>query len=417
MLSMENKSGILRKERKVINLVSSAHFFSHFYLLTLPPLFLTIKEDLGVTFTELGTIVSIYAVGSFMGQYPMGVFADKYGPRWVLICGMLTVSTAFILMGLIPIYWVLVGLALAAGLGDSVFHPANFVVLTASVAPKRSGRAYAFHAFSGFAGFATAPIVVDALRVTWSWHFALIAVGCLGVMMTLVLVFNKELLTDEENKSHLNTDPSLVKQTIKVMGVMEFIKFRPILIFFLFYVAVALAGSGIQQFSSSALPLMYEANVSAANQVLFAYMVAISIGILVGGYIADKVTRIDMVATIGYLIGIVMIGIVALQFLPFIFAAIALAIAGFMMGIVMPSRDVLVRAVTPKGNAGKAFGFVNSGFGFAGIIGPLIFGRIMDSGQITWIYYGAAIFMGITIITAIAAGRFARAEISYQPAE
>lgn len=409
--------GILRKERKVINLVSAAHFFSHFFILTLPPLFLTIKEDLNITFTQLGMMVSVYAVGSFVGQYPMGVFADKYGPRWILICGILIVSVAFILMGLIPVYWIMVGLALMAGLGDSVFHPANFVVLTASVAPERSGRAYAFHAFAGFAGFAAAPIVVDAFRVFWNWHFALISVGCLGVIMTLVLISNKDLLIGEEKKSHLDQVLAPSGKPAQVMGVLEFIKFPPILILFFFYVAVALAGSGIQQFSPSALPVMYEADVSAANQVLFVYMVTISIGILAGGYIADKVTRLDMVATVGYLIGIIMICVVALKALPFIFAAAALAIAGFMMGIVMPSRDVLVRAVTPKGNAGKAFGFVNSGFGFAGIIGPLIFGRIMDSGQITWIYYGAAIFMGLTIITALAAGRFARGKIIYQPAE
>ena len=414
---MINQASILRKERKVINLVSAAHFFSHFFILTLPPLFLTIKEDLGITFTQLGVVVSVYAVGSFVGQYPMGVFADKYGPRWILICGILTVSLAFILMGLIPIYWFMVGLALIAGLGDSVFHPANFVVLTATVAAERSGRAYAFHAFAGFAGFAAAPIVVDAFRVFWNWHFALVSVGCLGLIMTIVLIVNKDLLISEEKEPHLDQVLLPSRTPGQIMGVIEFIKFPPILILFFFYVAVALAGSGIQQFSPSALPVMYETDISTANQVLFIYMANISIGILVGGYIADKVTRLDMVATIGYLIGIIMICVVALKSLPFVFAAAALAVAGFMMGIVMPSRDVLVRAVTPKGNAGKAFGFVNSGFGFAGIIGPLIFGRIMDSGQITWIYYGAAIFMGFTIITALAAGHFARAKTIYKAAE
>ena len=414
---MINQASILRKERKVINLVSAAHFFSHLFILTLPPLFLTIKEDLGITFTQLGVVVSVYAVGSFVGQYPMGVFADKYGPRWILICGILTVSLAFILMGLIPIYWFMVGLALIAGLGDSVFHPANFVVLTATVAPERSGRAYAFHAFAGFAGFAAAPIVVDAFRVFLNWHFALISLGCFGVIMTIVLIVNKDLLISEEKESHLNQVLWPSRTPGQIMGVLEFIKFPPILILFFFYVAVALAGSGIQQFSPSALPVMYETDISTANQVLFIYMANISIGILVGGYIADKVTRLDMVATIGYLIGIIMICVVALKSLPFVFAAAALAVTGFMMGIVMPSRDVLVRAVTPKGNAGKAFGFVNSGFGFAGIIGPLIFGRIMDSGQITWIYYGAAIFMGFTIITALAAGHFARAKMIYRAAE
>lgn len=406
---MKKKMDLIRQERKVVNLISGAHFFSHFYLLTLPPLFLTIKQDLNVTFTQLGALVSVYAIGSFVGQYPMGVFSDKYGPRWILISGMCTVSIVFIIMGLLPFYSIMIILALLAGLGDSVFHPANFVVLTASIAEKRVGRAYAFHAFAGFAGFAAAPIVVDSFRVLWDWKLALISVGVLGLIMTSILFFHKDLLIGEKKyTTNKLSGENSYRDPAEVMGVLEFIKFPPIIVLFFFYVAVALAGSGIQQFSSSALPAMYDVDVSTANQILFLYMVTISFGILVGGYIADKATRLDMVATICYLIGIAMICFVALQFFSFIFAAAALAIAGLMMGIVMPSRDVLVRTVTPAGNAGKAFGFVNSGFGFAGIIGPIIFGKIMDLGQFTWIYYGAAMFMGLTIVTALVAGRFAR---------
>ena len=405
---------VRKKERYVIWLISSAHFFSHFYLLTLPPLFLAMKEDLNVTFTELGVIVSVYAVGSFSGQYPMGVFADKYGPRWLLIFGMLTVSTAILLMGLFPFYWVMVGLALIAGWGDSVFHPADFVVLTASVHPKRSGRAYATHAFSGFAGFAAAPVVVDFLRAEWSWQFALIVVGVCGLIMTMVLLSNKKILIGEDEATHGSADKS---QPGKSMGVFEFFKYPPILILFFFYVAVALGGQGIQQFSPSALPQVFDIELSTANHILFVYMAGISAGVLVGGYIADKVQRMELVATVGYLISIIMVCLIGMNFMRFTLAAIALVVAGFMSGIVMPSRDVLVRAVTPKGNAGKAFGFVNSGFGFGGMVAPIIYGGIMDSGVVTNIYFATAVFMFFAIVTAVAAGRYARTSTAAQPAD
>ncbi len=411
---MPDENAVRKKERYVVGLVSAAHFFSHFYILALPPLFLAMKEDLGVTFTELGLITAVYAVGSFTGQYPMGILADKFGPRWFLIFGTLTVSSVFVLMGLFPIYWVMVVLALFAGWGDSVFHPADFVVLTASVRPKRSGRAYATHAFAGFAGFAAAPVIVDPLRVYFSWQTALVVIGCLGLVMTAVLLANKSLLIGEEETPHPEQATSPPSQS---MGVMEFIKFRPILILFFFYVAVALAGNGIQQFSPSALPSMYGIELSTANRVLFLFMVGISVGVLVGGYIADKVQRLELVATVGYVVAIITLCIVALNVLPFYLAATALVLGGFMTGIVMPSRDVLVRAVTPKGNAGKAFGFVNSGFGFGGMVGPLIFGSIMDSGAVTGIYYASAGFMFFAIVTALAAGRYARAGTAAQPAE
>jgi MFS family permease len=126
---------------------------------------------------------------------------------------------------------------------------------------------------------------------------------------------------------------------------------------------------------------------------------------------------LELVATVSYIISIITLCIVALNFLPFFLAAAALVLGGFMTGIVMPSRDVLVRAVTPKGNAGKAFGFVNSGFGFGGMVGPLIFGSIMDSGEVNGIYYASAGFMFFAIITALAAGHYARAGTASQPAE
>jgi FSR family fosmidomycin resistance protein-like MFS transporter len=414
MNNKDTQKKVRQKELYVIGLISSGHFFSHFYLLTLPPLFLAIKEDLSITFTELGVIVSVYAMGSFSGQYPMGVFADKYGPRWLLVFGMLTVSSAILLMGLFPVYWIMVCLALFAGWGDSVFHPANFVVLTASVHPKRSGRAYATHAFSGFAGFAAAPIIVDALRVSWDWNIALIVVGLCGLVMASVLFANKNILIGEDQSTHENKDN---RQPIQSMGVFEFFKFPPILILFLFYIAVALGGQGIQQFSPSALPKMFDIELSTANHVLFAYMAGISIGVLVGGYVADKIKHMEMVATVGYLVSIIMVCIIGMNFLSFSIAAIALVIAGFMSGIVMPSRDVLVRAVTPKGNAGKAFGFVNSGFGFGGMVAPIIYGGIMDSGQVTNIYFATAVFMFFAIVTAVAAGRYARINAATQPAE
>jgi len=233
-------------------------------------------------------------------------------------------------------------------------------------------------------------------------------------VMTLVLLANKSLLIGEDESSHPEETQSQPSQS---MGVMEFIKFRPILILFFFYVAVALAGNGIQQFSPSALPSMYGIDVSTANQVLFLFMAGIMGGVLLGGYIADKVSRLELVATVGYLAGVIMTCIVALNILPFEWAAAALVLGGFMTGIVMPSRDVLVRAVTPKGNAGKAFGFVNSGFGFGGMVGPLIFGTIMDSGEVANVYYASAGFMFFAIVTALAAGRYARTGPAAQPAQ
>ena len=77
----------------------------------------------------------------------------------------------------------------------------------------------------------------------------------------------------------------------------------------------------------------------------------------------------------------------------------AMSAAGFCSGVIMPSRDMIVRAVTPPGSFGKVFGFVTTGFNIGGIISPLIFGAIMDHGSPRLVFLLVAAFSLIAIVT------------------
>ena len=77
----------------------------------------------------------------------------------------------------------------------------------------------------------------------------------------------------------------------------------------------------------------------------------------------------------------------------------AMSAAGFCSGVIMPSRDMIVREVTPPGSFGKVFGFVTTGFNIGGIISPLIFGAIMDHGSPKLVFLLVAAFSLIAIVT------------------
>ncbi len=406
---------ILREERAAVGLVSAAHFFSHFYLLVTPFLFLSIQAEMGLSFTQLGLITAFYATGSAGGQFLMGIYVDRHGPRWFLILGMLTVAVAFILMGLATAYWMLLVLGLIAGLGDSVFHPADFSVITSTVHEDRLGRSYAFHAFAGFAGFGAAALIVPFINNLLDWHLTLIVLGAVGVLMTAILFVERarfEMISERP-------EDQLVQKSGSVLGEMwKYATMAPIFMLFLFYVMIAWSGQAIQQFSPAALPILYGVSEFGASSAVFAYLFAITIGILAGGYLADKTKRFDLIAGLGYGISIVLLIGVAMLALPFSLVVMALALAGFLSGLVMPSRDMVVQAVSPPGSAGKAFGFVNMGFGIGGMIGPVIFGAIMDTGFVQGIYYGSALFMFFAIVTGLAAARYAAVpQGEPQPAE
>ena len=405
----------LRKERAAVGLVSAAHFFSHFYLLVIPFLFLSIQAEMGLSFTQLGVITGLYAAGSAGGQFIMGIYVDRHGPRWFLILGLLTVALAYIMMGMATAYWMLLALGFVAGLGDSVFHPADFSVITTAVHENRLGRSYALHAFAGFAGFGAAALVVPFVNSLVNWHVTLVSLGGAGVVVTAMLYFERHRFEMMSERS----EEDRTKKSGTVMGDMKkFASMSPILMLFFFYVMVAWAGQGIQQFSPAALPILYGVGEAGVSTAVFGFLFSITMGILVGGYLADKTTRFDLIASLGYGVSIALLIAVAMVVLPFSLVIVAFALTGFLSGLVMPSRDMLVSAVSPPDAAGKAFGFVNMGFGIGGMVSPVIFGLIMDTGFVPGLYYGTALFMFFAIVTALMAARYAVApQGKPQPAE
>ena len=156
-------------ERWALSLISSGHYLSHFYGLVLPPLFPLLKTEFDISYIELGLAITAYSLLGGILQAPVGFLVDRLGPSRVLLSGMALIAASVLLMGFVSSYWMLLVLAIFAGLGNSVFHPADYAILAGSVGEKRLGRAYSMHTFSGFLGGACAPVAMLALAAQW-WH-------------------------------------------------------------------------------------------------------------------------------------------------------------------------------------------------------------------------------------------------------
>jgi len=159
---------------RVVALVSAAHFFSHFYMLLLAPLFPFMREDFDVGFTELGFAITAYSLTTGITQAPVGFLVDRFGARGLLMAGLAVESVAIIMIGLFHSYAMLVALMVLAGLANAVFHPADYSILNARVPAARIGRAFSIHTFSGYLGAAIAPPLVVGLATTVGWSQALV---------------------------------------------------------------------------------------------------------------------------------------------------------------------------------------------------------------------------------------------------
>ena len=150
-----------------VGAVSAAHFVSHYYILVLAPLLPFVRADYGVTYTQIGLALAAFNIVSTVLQTPVGFLVDRLGARVLLIAGLLIGAGAFVLAGLIDSFWFLVAMFALAGVGNTVYHPADYAMLSHHVPPDRIGQAFSVHTFAGMLGSALAPgsLIADAERV------------------------------------------------------------------------------------------------------------------------------------------------------------------------------------------------------------------------------------------------------------
>ena len=388
----------LRSDVRVIGLIGAAHFFSHFFQLTLPPLFPLLEDVLGVPYVALGLAMSVFYGASGIGQTLSGFLVDRVGAHRVLLGGMALFASAIALAGCVPEYWMLLPVALLAGLGNSVFHPADYSILNASVDPSRIGRGYSAHAISGNLGWAVAPPVVFGLTAHFGWRAALVTVGALGLAMVVLLATQRTAFVQSRYDTRGTGAVAEVRLLLSA----------PILSAFAYFAFIATALIGVQTFGVTGLMRIYDTPLALATGALTAFLLGNAAGILAGGFLADRTRRHDAVAVAGLVIaaGFMMLlatGALAPSLLPVIFA-----LTGLCHGATGPSRDMLVRAATPPGASGKVFGFVYSGLDLGSCLTPLAFGWLLDHGDPRMLFVAVAILMLLTIATVVQVRRTAQ---------
>lgn len=141
----DGSAGVAGQDAKIISLIAGGHFFSHFYLLTLPPLFLFIQKDFGVSYVALGLALTAYNLIGGVIQAPVGFLVDRFGARHLLLAGFGLNALSIALMGVADAYWMLLVLAVLAGIGNSVFHPADYAIMHQAVVDFLDFHAFGYH--------------------------------------------------------------------------------------------------------------------------------------------------------------------------------------------------------------------------------------------------------------------------------
>lgn len=383
----------------VIGTVSVAHFFSHFYFLVFPPLFPLFQAEFDVTNTELGLLFSLLFFMPSVLQLPVGDLVDRIGAKRVFVAGIAVTALGVMATTLATSYLALLGFALLAGVGQSVFHPADFALIETVTDESTRGKGFGTHTFAGFLGFAAGPMIAGGLGIRYGWRPALLGLGAIGVVYAAVVHLTMEPVhrgsgaidqSDDDGGGLLSNWALLADPRI--------------LATFAFFVLITISSTGIQSFTVVFLTDVFDISNALANTTLTANLTATAVGVLAGGVLADRLNIYAiLVGTLA--VACAMVGVIVAGIFPYtlLVTLTLFVVLGLAHGLALPSRDSLVSEFATSDSTGKSFGFAYTGVTVGASVAPVMLGFVSDTVDnvamysLIGVFYVAAIAMVVLL--------------------
>jgi FSR family fosmidomycin resistance protein-like MFS transporter len=401
----------LRQDAGVIGLVSLAHAGSHFSHLLLPLMFPVFMTEFGLSYSELGLLMTVFFVVSGIGQAVSGFVVDRFGARPVLFGATGLIALSCLLAANAGGYASLMGVALLAGLGNSPYHPVDFTILNQRVSVARLGHAYSAHGLSGSLGWAAAPAYFAGMTALAGWRGAYLGAALLYCGLLVLLILKREPLRTEAARPAPVPTPGAAQAAPAQahLAMAAVLRLSVVWWCFGFFILSTMTLAMVQGYAVSLLKEMHGVGFEAASLTLTAYSLCSAAGILAGGFVASRfAARSDRVVAGCMCAGAMLLALCGIGWLGGPATMVVIAATGFAVGIGGPSRDMMIKRATPKGATGRVYGLVYSGLDVGFAIAPLVFGVFMDRGWYGATFVGAAITLLLGASAALKVGARSR---------
>ncbi len=397
MTTLAQTASPWRDDASVIGLVGLAHASSHFSHLLLPLMFPVFIKTFGLSYSELGFLMSVFFVVSGIGQASAGFVVDRFGARPVMFASLLMLAVACLVASVAQSYAGLMVAAAMLGIGNCSFHPVDFTILNQKVSPPRLGYAFSAHGLTGNLGWAAAPVFMVGLSTWLDWRAAYVGASLVFLTIFLLLLWQRE---------SIQTQATHQKQAEGSEHTLAFLKIPVVWWCFGFFLLSTMTLAVVQSFAVSILQAMHHVTFEAATMTLTAYMLCAALGMLVGGFVAARwPLQSDKVVASCMTVAALLMALCGSGWLDANATMVILAATGLAIGVGGPSRDMMIKKATPKGATGRVYGMVYSGLDVGFAMSPLIFGVFMDHGWYGATLLGAAVVLLMSVGVALGVGR------------
>jgi MFS transporter, FSR family, fosmidomycin resistance protein len=392
-----------RRDAETMGLIGLAHGTSHFHHMLLPPMFPVFIRDFGLTYAELGLLMTLFFTLSGVGQALSGFLVDKVGARPVLFSALGLFVAACVAAGTAQGYQGLMLAAALAGLGNAPFHPVDFTILNHRISPARLGHAFSVHGISGNLGWALSPVFLIGLHsLVGDWRWAYAAAAAFGLLVMGILWWRRDAIDDRVHAPPVGV--AAAASTLRAEHPLAFLALPSVWLCFSFFFWTTAALSAIQSFASPALQSLYGLPLSITAFVVTGYMVLGALGMVAGGFLVNRVRRLERTIAGAMALSVALLLLVGSGWLSGWAAALVTALAGIGTGLAGPSRDMLIKRAAPAGATGRVYGTVYSGLDLGFAVAAPLFGWLLDHGWHAGMFQGAAAAMALGIASASVVG-------------
>jgi MFS family permease len=371
-------------------LITIGHGLTHWYPATFYLLLPLIGNELGLSYSQIGLIMTCQYIASAVANVPGGVLADTVGRKGLLMAvSLFWVGFPYLLIGFTHSYGTLLVCIALVGFGNALWHPTAIPTLGQRY-PERKGLVLSLHGMGGNVGDAIAPLVIGAALAVFSWREVVVlnvAPGLVVALLMFAMLGSIQLgakRTPAEGQSFSDY----------LAGLKTLLRNRALILLSV--------GSSFRTMTQSALLTflpVYLANDMGYSPVwvgacLFALQAAGFAAAPVAGHMSDRMGRKQI------LMGSMLTSAVVLLLMAFAGGSpvfiFLIAVLGFFLYATRPVIQAWMLDVSPKNMGGSSIGVLFGAQAVGAALGPLFGGMVADRYGLLAAFY----FLAATIVVA-----------------